>query len=116
MGAALESALIGVALAAVAAAYLLWLLFLAVMALQHAWPSLPVLVRALAVPAVVVAIVLDVAFNLAASIPFADLPREWTLSQRMGRYKAGSGWRCRIARWVCANLLDPFDIGGHCRG
>lgn len=97
-------------------AYVLWVMFLAVMALQHAWPRLPALVRALAVPAVVVAIILDIAFNVLATVPFADPPREWTFSQRMGRYKSGTGWRAAIAHWVCANLLDPFDIGGHCRG
>lgn len=98
-----------------ALAYLLWVLFLAVMALQHAWARLPGLVRALAVPAVAVAIALDIAFNLLASVLFADLPREWTFSQRMGRYKRGDDWRAAVARWCCANLLDPFEIGGHCR-
>lgn len=122
MSAALELSAVAVVLAGLAVAYLLWVLFLAVMALQHAWSRLPSLVRALAVPAVVVAIALDVAFNLLASIPFADLPREWTLSQRMGRYKLsytngrlGAVWRAKVAQWVCANLLDPFEIGGHCR-
>ncbi len=103
------------ALAVAALAYVLWVLFLAVMALQHAWDRLPGLVRALAVPAVVVAIALDVAFNLVATIPFADAPQEWTFSQRMGRYKQGTGWRAVTAQWICANLLDPFEIGGHCR-
>ncbi len=116
MTTALELSAIFAVLAALAVAYVLWVMFLAVMALQHAWPRLPGPVRALAVPAVLVAIALDVAFNLLASIPFADLPREATFSQRMGRYKAGSGWRCRVAQWICRNLLDPFDIGGHCRG
>lgn len=99
-----------------AAAYTLWVLFLAMMALKHSWTSLPPIVKALAVPAVAVAIVLDIAFNLAATLPFADLPAEWTFSQRMGRYKAkGFGWRARAAQCVCSNLLDPFEIGGHCR-
>lgn len=100
-----------------AVGYVLWVLFLAVMALRHAWPGLPAFTRALAVPAVAVAILLDIAFNIAASMVFMDFPREATFSQRMSRYKRDdAGWRCRAARWVCANLLDPFDIGGHCRG
>ena len=104
------------ALIFLAYAYTLWVLFIAVMALQHAWSTLPWMVKALAVPAVAVAMVLDIAFNLAATIPFVDLPAEWTFSRRMGRYKGGYDWRAPIARWICANLLDPFQIGGHCRG
>ncbi len=95
--------------------YVLWVLFLAVMALQHAWDTLPVAVKVLAVPAVGVAMVLDVGLNLAASAVFADIPREFTFSRRMSRYKHGDDWRTPIARWICSNLLDPFDIGGHCR-
>lgn len=96
-------------------AYLLWVLFLAAMALKHAWPALSMLVRVLAAPAVLFALALDVGFNLAATIPFVDLPHEATFSQRVSRYKRGSDWRAPVARWICANLLDPFEIGGHCR-
>ena len=97
------------------AAYLLWCAFLAVMALANVWRDLPIVTRVLAVPAVLFAVLLDVGFNLAATVLFLDLPREATFSQRMGRYKRESGIRSRIARWVCGNLLDPFDVGGHCR-
>ena len=96
-------------------AYLLWCAFLAVMALANVWRDLPIVTRVLAVPAVLFAVCLDVAFNLAATVIFIDLPREATFSQRMGRYKRESGLRSKIARWVCANLLDPFQVGGHCR-
>ena len=96
-------------------AYVLWVMFLAVMALANAWRDLTMFVKVLALPAVVVAILLDIAFNLAATVIFFDLPREATFSQRMSRYKQGSGWRCRVACWVCGNLLDPFQVGGHCR-
>lgn len=95
-------------------AYTLWVLFLAVMALKHAWDSLPMIVKVLAAPAVLVAYLLDVGLNLLATIPFADSPEEWTFSRRMGRYKRSASWRTPVAGWLCANLLDPFDIGGHC--
>lgn len=104
------------ALTLLAGVYVLWVLFLAVMALRHAWPALPIFTRALAVPAVLVALVLDVVFNLLATALFWDWPREATFSQRMGRYKQAGGWRAVVARLICANLLDPFDIGGHCHG
>lgn len=100
--------------------YSLWIAFLAVMALRWAWERLPLATKVLAAPLVAVAIVADVAFNLAVSVPLAELPREATFSQRMGRYLSWAPirpnhWRVRLARWVCANLLDPFEIGGHCR-
>ena len=63
-----------------------------------------------------VAAALDLVLNLLASVPFLDWPHEATFSQRMGRYKADATWRTPIARWICANLLDPFQMGGHCRG
>ena len=95
--------------------YILWLLFIVVMALSHIWHDLPMTTRLLAVPAVLLAITLDVLLNLAATVFFLDLPKEETFSQRMSRYKREDGRRAGIARWVCSNLLDPFEIGGHCR-
>lgn len=108
--------MISAALASLAWAYVLWVLFLAVMTLKHAWPMLTPFTRAAAIPAVVLAILLDIAFNVVASVIFFDPPAEWTFSQRMGRYKQGAGWRKSAAAWVCSTLLDPFDIGGHCHG
>lgn len=96
-------------------AYALWAMFLAVMALRWAWYRLTAPVKVLAFPLVLIAFAADLIFNLFATVPFFDLPREATFSQRMGRYKYGDGWRAVVARWVCANLLDPFQIGGHCR-
>lgn len=103
------------ALTVLALAYVLWVLFLCVMALKHAWPRLTPFTRACAIPAVVVAILLDIVFNVLATVPFFDPPAEWTFSQRMGRYKGETGRRAAVARWVCSTLLDPFEIGGHCR-
>ena len=97
-------------------AYLLWLLFLTVMALRWKWNSLPLSVKLLAAPAVLFAVVLDVLFNITiGSVMFLDLPSQWTFSQRVGQYKMRIDWRKPIACWICANLLDPFDVGGHCK-
>lgn len=97
--------------------YLLWLLFLAVMALKWKWSSLPKAVRAIAAPAVIVAVFLDVLFNITiGTILFLDLPHQWTFSQRIGSYKARFDWRSPLAAWICANLLDPFEVdGAHCK-
>ena len=97
-------------------AYLTWAGFLAAMSLRWAWYRLTLPVKVLAVPLVLSAFALDLVLNLLASVPFLDWPHEATFSQRMGRYKADATWRTPIARWICANLLDPFQMGGHCRG
>jgi len=96
-------------------AYVMWVLFLAVMSLYAVWSTLPIVTKSLAVPAVIVAVAMDVGLNILATIPFLDLPHELTFSQRMGRYLRNQSWRTPIARSICANLLDPFQTGGHCR-
>lgn len=100
-------------------AYILWLLFLAVMALKAKWAVLPTGVRILAAPAVLVALLMDVIFNRTiACLLFLRLPSkgEWTFSQRVGNYKRRIDWRAPLADWICSNLLDPFEAGGHCKG
>jgi hypothetical protein len=96
--------------------YVMWVLFLAVMSLYAAWKTLPLVTKILAVPAVLIAVLMDVGLNIIATVPFLDLPQEWTFSQRMGRYKRNKSWRTPIACWFCSNLLDPFQVGGHCSG
>ena len=96
--------------------YLFYLLFVVTMAAKAAWDNLSIVPRVLLVPAALVAVLMDVFFNLvAATVIFFDLPREWLFTQRLERYKAqGAGWRYTLARWICQNLLDPFQQGGHC--
>lgn len=86
------------ALAFLGYAYVLWVLFLAAMSMRWAWPRMSITAKALATPVALLAFVLDILFNVAASIPFVDLPREATFSQRMGRYKTGDDWRAIVAR------------------
>lgn len=95
--------------------YALWIMFLCVMALRWKWETLPKFLRAIALPAILIAVILDIVFNIAVSVVFLELPKEITFSQRMGRYKYGDGIKQKIAVWVCGNFLDPFQIGGHCK-
>lgn len=99
-------------------AYILWLLFLAVMALNWRWHALPKSVRAIALPAALTAVLLDFLFNITiGTLLFLDLPRQWTFSQRVGQYKRRIDWRAPLAEWICSNLLDPFEVdGAHCKG
>lgn len=97
--------------------YAFYLLFVVTMAAKAAWPSLSLLPRILLAPVAIVAVQLDVLFNVAiATFIFMDMPQEYMFTQRLNRYKYGdSDWRTTVAVWLCKNLLDPFQSGGHCR-
>ena len=97
--------------------YTFYLLFVVTMAAKAAWLQLSLVPRVLLFIPAVVAVLLDVTFNLTlATILFVDRPQEWTFTQRLNRYKYGdSEWRTTVAVWICKNLLDPFQSGGHCR-
>lgn len=71
--------------------------------------------RWLLLPWLYFGLALDVALNaIVASAAFAELPHEWTLSARVKRHAhKGSGWRQRLAKWVCRNFLRPIDAD-HC--
>lgn len=56
----------------------------------------------------------DVAFNVASTFLFLDLPRELLFTSRVSRLKKTTGWRSKLAHWFCANLLEPIDPG-HCK-
>lgn len=100
-----------VVLYALGALYLLWLGFVLTMRVAHLWKTLPWPARVLGLPAALFSWVLDVFLNLTlCTVVFVDLPREPTITQRLHRYqRERTDWRARLARWVCANLLNPFD-------
>lgn len=101
--------------------YMLWLFYLAVMALfsakQKGMLKKPALV--LGYPILVIGALLDFAVNATVmSVLMLELPREWLVTKRLSRHiKHGEGWRKYVAQWVCQNLLDTFDPDhrGHCR-
>lgn len=97
--------------------YAFYLLFIVTMAAKAVWKDLPIAVKCLLAPASLVAVLMDVIFNVfIATFIFMDLPEEYMFTHRLNRYKNGnSGWRTKVAKWLCLNLLDPFELGGHCR-
>jgi len=107
--------MISTALAGIAWAYLLWVLFLAYLPLKANWKTLRLEVKIIGGAVIAVGLVVDVAFNLLASIPLREWPQEWTLSQRCGRLKRGTGWPAKVSIYLCEVWLDPFENGGHCR-
>ena len=101
--------------------YAFWLLYILVMGLYraHLAGRLGPLATALALPAVVLAYLVDLLANwtIAAAI-FRELPRRplELVTDRLGRYLNGSGYQRRWAVWLCTTLLDPLDpTGQHCR-
>ena len=105
------------ALITLGALYALWVFFLAVMNLARADQAgtLPRTSFILGVPLLTVAYVLDVAINQTlGTVLLLDMPREWTLSERLERLKSGADWRGIAANAVLRCILAPFDpTGGH---
>jgi hypothetical protein len=94
---------------------LLWVLFLAYSALLAHWAELRIEVKAVGILVVLAGLVIDIAFNWTAGLALGITP-DLTFSQKCGRLKYGpTGWRRSVAWYCCANWLDPFQNGGHCR-
>lgn len=94
---------------------LLWVLFLAYSALLAHWAELRPEVKVAGFLVVLVGFVVDIAFNWTAGLLLGVTP-DLTFSQKCGRLKyEGEGWRKSVAWYCCANWLDPFQNGGHCR-
>ena len=112
------NALLAFAMWAGAASLTLWVFFLAVMAIKAANDAgrVPKLVKPFAYILVGVGLVIDFVVNVfVATISFLELPKEFTVTSRVSRHEHnGEGWRKTLATWVCKNLLDPFEVGGHC--
>jgi hypothetical protein len=96
--------------------YIFYLLLVVTMGAKAAWPQLSIVPKVLLVPAALVALVMDMIFNLIpATVIFLDPPRELLFTKRLDRYEAeDAGWRYTVAVWICKNLLNPFQQGGHC--
>lgn len=97
--------------------YAFYLLFVVTMAAKSVWKTLPLTAKILLAPAAMLAVFMDVIFNVfIATFIFMDLPQEYMFTKRLSRYKAeDAGWRTSVAKWLCFNLLDSFELGGHCR-
>ena len=71
-----------------------------------------------AMPAIIIFIVSDVMLNLIMSIPFLQLPRfdKLLFTARLSHnVNHGRGYRKKLARYFCSELLDKFDVNQkHC--
>lgn len=95
--------------------YSLWVLYLAVMNLKRARDagklSRPAYI--LGMPLLYGGLFIDFLCNVLVMTPLMlELPRELTVTSRLQRHALGSGYRQKIALWMGAHLLDPFDPSG----
>lgn len=70
--------------------------------------------KLIAYPIVAVGYPLDVVVNATiATALFLDLPREWTLSDRLERYIVDGAyagdWRETVALWIDRKFIEPHD-------
>jgi len=101
--------------------YLFWVLYVAIMGAYraHLDGRLIGFAKVLAYPLVIVGFVTDALCHYTlATILFADLPekKEYLVTSRLQRYISNKeGWRYKVAKYICDNLLDIFDPRGeHC--
>ena len=92
-------------------------LYIAAINVYYAWGTLAPWVKVLAGPIVMVMLAGDAAFQLtAATLIFADWPRELMFTQRLTRYKGDKwpeDWRKITATALCTKALNPFDPTRH---
>lgn len=112
--------MIYIPLYAIASLYLLWVMYLAVMSLGRARNAgtLSRTALILGYPLFIFGSVFNILCNwILLTIIFLELPKETMFTSRVTRHcLGGSGWRKRIACWICHDLLDTFDPNGvHCK-
>lgn len=98
--------------------YTTWLFYLAVMNLKRARDNvgLTLPVRILGYPILFIGLLLDFLLNMTlCTILFLELPKETLVTGRLKRHIKSTGWRSKLAGWLCSNFLDTFDPSGcHC--
>lgn len=99
--------------------YLLWVFYLAVMALLRAHKEKQIGPYAVVPGYITLAIglALDMAVNVfVLTFVFLELPHQLLVTQRLKYHvKNSTDWRYWTARWLCRHYLNPFDPSGdHC--
>ena len=95
-----------------------WVLYLAVMNLSDAEDRkpLPAPIKMVGGILLSIGVVHDFLLNMVICLfMFFELPRNWLLTGTLQKHLVdGSGYKFRVSKWLCQNMLDPFQIGGHC--
>lgn len=100
--------------------WLLWVFYAAIMRLKMVRDAngLTTAMKVFGYPALVIGYVIDLVVNVVAgTIVFREMPREWTLSERLWRLSNGQeSWRQKRALAIRVALLDAIDPAGIHRG
>lgn len=100
----------------IAALYVLWIFYLAVMSLVRARDAgrLTRVAYCLGMPIFIFGLALDITLNwVVLTVVFVEFPQETTITARLRRhFKTPGTWRGLVAGWMGANLLDSFDPNG----
>ena len=95
--------------------YLFFIMYVASMAMirAHAENKLNGLLWVLCLPFVAISILVDFINNvLVFTLLFAELPREWLVTERLKRHVKQHTFRGKLARYIGNLILDPFDHTG----
>ena len=98
----------------------LWVIYAAMMRLKQVRDAgkLTVAMKVLGYPVLLFGLVIDLVLNVTVgSLLFLEIPREYTLSERLWRHSQEStGYRQKVAEVIRVNLLDAIDPAGVHRG
>jgi hypothetical protein len=118
----LNSPFVGVPFSFLAFLFFTWTWYLALTQLKRARDDgtlsrISPVVKAAAYLLLALFLILDAAFNLVACfVFFRTYPRDILFTASCERYLAEVSTRGATARWLCSNMLDPFDLSGkHCK-
>lgn len=101
-------------LIALALTYGLYVFYCAVMNIKRVRDAgkLTTLGTVFGYPTLAIGLVLDLAVNvLVMSIVLLEIPREWTVTSRLKRHQASTGWRLAVVKFF-EPVLDPLDPSG----
>lgn len=95
-----------------------YVFYLACMSLVRGYQAgtLTLASKLLGYPIIAVGLALDVLMNaFVFTIIFFERPREWLVTDRLKRHVKQHTMRAKLARFLCHEILSPFDPSGdHC--
>lgn len=95
-----------------------YVFYLACMSLVrgHQAGTLTLASKVMGYPIIAVGLIIDIFMNVFVfSWLFFEFPKEWLVTQRLKRHIGQFTKRAKLARFLCNQLLSPFDASGnHC--
>ena len=95
-----------------------YIFYLACMSLVRGYQAgtLTLASKLLGYPIIAIGLAIDVFMNaIVFTLIFLERPQEWLVTDRLKRHIKQHTIRAKIARFLCHELLSPFDVSGdHC--